>query len=106
KGFLRLFSAWIIDEGLAWTTGESLTLAMLFKYLKIKFVLPSDTTVRNQLAYIFAELHGKIVRELNVRIMMIFTFACTMASFIDEDWNLIERVVDFQALEENEHAGI
>ncbi|KAJ7061764.1 hypothetical protein C8F01DRAFT_1252542 [Mycena amicta] len=44
KGFLRLFSAWIIDEGLPWTAGEAPTLAMLFQYLKIKFALPSDTT--------------------------------------------------------------
>jgi hypothetical protein len=63
KGFLRLFAAWILDESLPWTSGEAPTLALLFKYLKIRFQLPSDTTVRNQLAKIFAELHGKVVRE-------------------------------------------
>lgn len=36
---------------------------------------------------------------------MTYTFACTMASFIDEDWNLVERVIDFKALEEKEHEG-
>lgn len=66
RGFLRLFAAWILDEDLPWTTGEAPTLAILFKYLKIRFVLPSDTTVRNQLGHIFAELHGKVVRELSV----------------------------------------
>ena len=66
KGFLRLFSAWILDESLPWTTGEAPSLALLFKYLKVKFMLPSDTTVRNQLAHIFAELHGKVVREFMV----------------------------------------
>jgi len=66
KGFLRLFAAWILDESLPWTTGEAPTLALLFKYLKVNFKLPSDTTVRNQLALIFKELHGKVVREFTV----------------------------------------
>jgi len=66
SGFLRLFSAWILDESLPWTTGEAPSLQLLFKYLKINFSLPSDTTVRNQLAKIFAELHGKVVREFSV----------------------------------------
>jgi hypothetical protein len=67
KGFLRLFSAWILDESLPWTMGEAPSLHLLFKYLKIRFQLPSDTTVRNQLARIFLELHGKLVREFAVR---------------------------------------
>ena len=33
KGFLHMFSAWILDESLPWTTGEAPTLQMLFKYL-------------------------------------------------------------------------
>ncbi|KAJ7200427.1 hypothetical protein GGX14DRAFT_372393, partial [Mycena pura] len=45
KGFLRLIAAWIIDEDLPWTAGEAPSLAVLFK--------------------IFAELHGKVVRELH-----------------------------------------
>lgn len=36
---------------------------------------------------------------------MTYTFACTIASFIDEDWNLVERIIDFKALEEKEHQG-
>src|SRR5436309_1435264 len=67
KGFLRIFSAWIIDESLPWTAGEAPTLQMLFRYLKITYQLPSDTTIRNQLAHIFEELHGKVVREFAVR---------------------------------------
>jgi hypothetical protein len=66
KGFLRLFAAWILDESLPWTAGEAPMLSMLFKYLKVKFLLPTDTTVRNQLAHIFVELHGKVVREFTV----------------------------------------
>lgn len=66
SGFLRLFAAWILDESLPWTTGEEPTLQLLFKYLKVNFTLPTDTTVRNQLAKIFAELHGKVVREFSV----------------------------------------
>ncbi|KAF8979619.1 hypothetical protein BDQ17DRAFT_1170237, partial [Cyathus striatus] len=58
KGFLHLFSAWILDESLPWTTGEAPSLHLLFKYLKVRYTLPSDQTVRNQLAHIFSELHG------------------------------------------------
>ena len=66
RGFLCIFSAWILDESLPWTTGEAPTLQMLFRYLKITYQLPSDTTVRNQLAHIFEELHGKVVHEFAV----------------------------------------
>jgi hypothetical protein len=67
KGFLRLFSVWILDESLPWTSGEAPSLALLFRYLKVRFYLPSDATACNQLAKIFAELHGKVVREFTVR---------------------------------------
>ncbi|KAF6756067.1 hypothetical protein DFP72DRAFT_810841, partial [Ephemerocybe angulata] len=43
RGFLRLFAAWILDESLPWTTGEAPSLAVLFKYLKVTYQLPSDT---------------------------------------------------------------
>ncbi|GJF00443.1 hypothetical protein PsYK624_167310 [Phanerochaete sordida] len=118
KGFLRIFAAWLLDQDLPFTTGEAPSLANLFKYLKIRFVLPSDTTVRNVLAEIFAELHGKVVRELSsikskiayssdswTTRQMVFTFAGTIASFIDDDWDLIERLVDFHHLEDDEHKG-
>lgn len=36
---------------------------------------------------------------------MIFTFAGTIASFIDDDWRLVERLVDFHHLNSNEHKG-
>ncbi|CAA7264624.1 unnamed protein product [Cyclocybe aegerita] len=118
KGFLHLFSAWILDESLPWTTGESPSLAALFKYLKITFNLPSDTTVHNQLAHIFHDLHTKVVHEFSEvksRIsysadtwttpQMVYSFACSIAHCIDDDWNLIERVVDFLQLEDKEHEG-
>ena len=95
---------------------------MLFKYLKVNYELLSDTTVCNQLAHIFNELHGKVVCEFavnnlcsNMMILltiqsltqavkskityvtdtwmtpqMVYTFACTVACFINEDWEIIE----------------
>ena len=36
---------------------------------------------------------------------MIFTFAATLGNFIDDDWNLVERLVDFYHLEDDEHKG-
>ncbi|KAJ3832930.1 hypothetical protein F5878DRAFT_646370, partial [Lentinula raphanica] len=65
---------------LPWTTGEALSLALLFRYLKVWYELPSDTMVRNQLAKIFAELHGKVVCEFSI--------------------------VDFKPLDDKEHQGI
>ncbi|CDO77912.1 hypothetical protein BN946_scf184727.g1, partial [Trametes cinnabarina] len=118
KGFYRVFAAWILDDNLPFTMGESPSLARLFQYLKVKFVLPSDTTVRNILAQIFAELHSKVVRELaNVKSkiaystdtwstrQMVFTFAGTLAHFIDDDWKLVERLVDFYHVQDDEHKG-
>lgn len=67
KGFLRLFSAWVLDESLPWTTGEAPSLRLLFSYLKVKQQLPSDTAVRNQLAHIFNELHASVVKAFAVR---------------------------------------
>lgn len=66
EGFHRIFAAWILDESLPWTTGEAPTLRALFQYVKCRFPLPSDTTVRNKLDVIFQELHAKVVAELNV----------------------------------------
>jgi hypothetical protein len=137
KRFLRIFAAWIFDESLLWTTGEAPTLQILFKYLKVTYPLPSDTTVRNQLVHIFAELHGKVVCEFLVRTFskcvpvhiisiysqaikskiayatdtwttpqMVYTFACTIGCFINEDWEIIERVVNFKPLEDKEHQGL
>lgn len=37
---------------------------------------------------------------------MMFTFAGTIASWIDEDWNLIERVIDFHPIADKEHEGV
>lgn len=65
-GFCRIFAAWILDDDLPWTTGESPMLANLFKYLKVNYMLPSDTAVWNELCKVFAELHEKIVEELSV----------------------------------------
>ena len=37
---------------------------------------------------------------------MIFAFAGTIATWITEDWQLVERVLDFKALHRSEHTGI
>lgn len=78
SGFLRIFSAWILDEDLPWTTGEAPTLQMLFKYLKINHQLPSDTSVRNQLAKVFVELHGKVVKEFTVRLFTYYVLTISL----------------------------
>jgi len=66
KGFLLHFAAWILEDDLPFTTGETPGIHRLFKYLQVSYSLPSDTTVRNQLAKIYIHLHGEIVKELAV----------------------------------------
>jgi hypothetical protein len=65
-GFLKIFSAWLLEEDLPWTTGEAPSLVRLFKYLQIKFMLPTDTTVRNTVAKLFADMHAEVVKTLTV----------------------------------------
>ena len=36
---------------------------------------------------------------------MTFTFTGTIANFIDSEWNLVERLVDFQYVEADGHKG-
>ena len=66
-GFLKLFAGWLLEQDLPFTTGEAPGLKRLFEYLEIKYQLPSDTSVRNTLAHIFASLHATVVEELSVR---------------------------------------
>ncbi|CAK5275049.1 unnamed protein product [Mycena citricolor] len=119
KGFLRVFSAWLLEKGLAFTTGESLGLKRVFQYVDSKYGLPSDTTVRNTLAEMFATMLGHVKSALNdvtskiavsedtwTTRSMIFTFAGTIANWVSEDWELIEAVLDFHPIEEKGHEGL
>ncbi|KAF5326856.1 hypothetical protein D9619_005142 [Psilocybe cf. subviscida] len=119
KGFLQLFTAWILDESLPWTTGKSPTLRLLFQYLKIPYMLPSDTTVKACMAEIYNKLHGKLVHELTSQTLkisystdtwtvkqMTYSFACSGASFINNNWDLICHIIDFKPLEDKEHGGV
>lgn len=71
-GFLKHFAAWLLEDDLPFSTGESPGIARLFRYLEIHFQLPTDTTVRNVLARIYIELHAKVVKELSVGIKVGF----------------------------------
>lgn len=57
-GFQCLFAAWLFEDDLPFTMGQSPGLAWLFQYLKVNIVLPSNMTVRNTLARIFIDLHS------------------------------------------------
>ena len=63
---LKHFAAWLIEDDLPFTTGETLGIKQLFKYLEITYQLPSNTTIWNALARIYIELHGQVVHELSV----------------------------------------
>lgn len=70
KGFLKHFAAWLLEDDLPFDSGESLGIARLFRYLQVRFQLPTDTTVRNELARIYSELHAEVVKELSVRVLL------------------------------------
>ena len=36
---------------------------------------------------------------------MVFSFTGTIAHFIDDNWNLVEHLVDFHHMGDKEHAG-
>lgn len=65
-GFYKVFAAWAIDDDQPWTAGETKSIARLFKYCEVNWLLPSDTTVRNYVAKIFIELQDKVTVELSV----------------------------------------
>ncbi|KAJ6483392.1 hypothetical protein C8R45DRAFT_768426, partial [Mycena sanguinolenta] len=108
--FLKVFAAWIIEDDLAFTTGETVAIARLFKFLNSRYMLPSDTTVRNTLATMFADMY-RLVNKLAISTdtwttrSMHFTFAGTIGSWISSDWELLERVLDFHPIEDKEHEG-
>ncbi|KAF7364657.1 Eukaryotic translation initiation factor 3 [Mycena venus] len=112
KGFYAVFAAWILEDDLPFTP--------------CKFLLPSDTTVRNQLAKIYCEMFIALKDDLKARFSalilvnskialatdtwttksMMFTFAGTIGSWITEDWELVERVLDFHPIQDKEHEGV
>ncbi|KAF7362862.1 Dimer-Tnp-hAT domain-containing protein [Mycena venus] len=78
----------------------------------------STSSLANTLALIFAEMFKKLKADLKTiksklavssdtwttRSMM-FTFAGSIGSWITEDWELVERVLDFHPIEDKEHEG-
>ena len=37
---------------------------------------------------------------------MVYTFACSVGCFINDNWEIIEHVIDFKPLEDKEHEGL
>lgn len=66
----RVFVGWILGDGLPWTTGESINLARFLQHVQVTYGLPTDTTVRNQVAKIFIELKDAVIREFAVRLII------------------------------------
>ncbi|KAI0060903.1 hypothetical protein BV25DRAFT_1806709, partial [Artomyces pyxidatus] len=69
RGFLRIFAAWLIEEDLPFTTGEAPGLDRLFKYLRIRFELPSDTAVSVILHFLALTMDNAITNDVLARIL-------------------------------------
>ncbi|SJL11862.1 uncharacterized protein ARMOST_15273 [Armillaria ostoyae] len=119
EGFNKVFAAWCLQMNLPFTLGESEGADRVFRYIKSRFSLPSDMTIRNKLERIHNDLSAHVkeeIRNVKSRIAtstdtwttrsMMFSFAGTVATWIMEDWRLVERVIDFHPIEEKEHAGM
>jgi hypothetical protein len=64
--FLKIFAAWIIEDDLPFTTGETPGIERLFAFLRTRYHLPSDTSVRNALAEMYIDMYNLIKSELAV----------------------------------------
>lgn len=63
-GFLKVFSAWLLEDDLPFTTGETDGIQRLFDYMQVNFLLPSDTAVRNTLTRIFTDMYKLLKADL------------------------------------------
>ncbi|KAF8226500.1 hypothetical protein L208DRAFT_1301557 [Tricholoma matsutake] len=135
KGFHCIFTAWILEDDLAFTMGEMNGINCLFHYMQSRFTLPSDTTVCDTLHTIFSDLYDLMRKEIlvccfptnyelpltvsiqNVKskiacstdtwttCSMMYSFAGTIASWVTEDWELVEHVIGFEPISDKEHEG-
>ncbi|KAJ6631210.1 hypothetical protein B0H10DRAFT_1711661, partial [Mycena sp. CBHHK59/15] len=110
--FLKIFAVWIIEDDLPFTTSETPSIEHLFAFLHTCFLLPSDTTMRKALAEMYIDMYELIKGELIsvatntwMTCSMTFMFAGMIANRITSDWELVERVLDFHAIEDKEHEG-
>lgn len=71
NGFNRMVSVWILEDGLPFTASESPGLARIFKYVRVPYKLPSDTTVRAALKDVFNELSNAVTSEVKVSCSLI-----------------------------------
>ncbi|KAJ3771490.1 hypothetical protein FB446DRAFT_645122, partial [Lentinula raphanica] len=63
KGFYQMFSAWVFEEGLPFTTGESPALRRLFEYLHVAFTPPTDTTAIDEWTFRNKDFRAISLRE-------------------------------------------
>ncbi|KAJ7879782.1 hypothetical protein B0H14DRAFT_3434881 [Mycena olivaceomarginata] len=78
KGFAKVIAAWILEDDLPFTTGETGGIRRLFKYIQSNFVLPSNATVRNTLARIFVEMFEKLKADLKISVSSDTWTTCSM----------------------------
>ncbi|KAF8181003.1 hypothetical protein K438DRAFT_1976453 [Mycena galopus ATCC 62051] len=116
-GFNKVFAVWIIEDDHPFTTGQTDGIHRPFQYMGSRFLLPSDTTVRNALTRIHTEMFDNLnfsfplpackIEDRGVDRCMVHgvTFAGTIASWVTEEWELVERVIDFHPIGDKEHQG-
>ncbi|KAJ7132014.1 hypothetical protein C8R44DRAFT_849642 [Mycena epipterygia] len=95
--FLKIFTMWMFKDDLPFTMGKTPSIQCLFTFLHTRSQLPSDTT----------DIKSKITASTNTwtTCSMTFTFAGTIRSWITSDWELVEQMLDFPAIEDKEHEG-
>ncbi|KAJ7725138.1 hypothetical protein DFH07DRAFT_694107, partial [Mycena maculata] len=102
--FLKIFAAWIIEDDLPFTTGETPGIR------RFHFYLPSDTSVHNTLAKMYIDILGGQIQDFGGdryfdHALNDYHLCRTIASWITSDWELVERVINFHAIADKEHEG-
>ena len=73
-------------KGCSWVCSENISIESAFsQVVKSKIAYATDTWTTPQ---------------------MVYTFACTIGCFINDDWEIIEHVIDFKLLEDRENQGL
>ncbi|KAJ6527789.1 hypothetical protein B0H19DRAFT_540851 [Mycena capillaripes] len=72
--FPKIFAAWIIEDDLAFTTGETDGIRRLFAFMQSRYILPSDTSVRNALSKIYLDIYHLVKSELAASVSISYVY--------------------------------
>ncbi|KAF8887998.1 hypothetical protein CPB85DRAFT_1441597 [Mucidula mucida] len=100
EGFYKGFAAWIAKDDLASTTGKTNGIARLFLEILFKQMY---NKVQQQIKHIKSMI--AISEGTWTMKAMNLTFASILGSFINDNWEFVQHVLDFLPILDKEHEG-